>query len=126
MSGCLVAVLGSCLIGSAVVGLAYALDGGSSFELTDLLISLIVFMFALVASIPAVALVAIVIGLPFSALMAHLKTESVLSYALGGLLLGLLVTFASPPLEGVLRLSGGVYGICCGLLWWNAYRRWRQ
>ena len=114
------------LIGSAVFGVAYALDGESSFELADLATAPLIFLFALLGSIPIVGLVAIFAGLPFSALVTHLKKESALAYGLAGLLLGLLLTSPSPPFDGVLRLSGGVYGACCGLLWWHGYRKWCQ
>ena len=126
LSGCLVAALGSGLIGSAVLGVADALVGESSLEFADLVIAPFIFLIALLVSIPVVGLVAMLVGLPFSALIAHFKKESALAYALGGLLLGLLLTLPSPPFEGVWRLSGGVYGGCCGLLWWRAYRRWCQ
>lgn len=126
LSGCLVAVLGSSLIGSAIFGVAYAVDGESSLDLVDLVIAPFIFVFALVGSIPVVGLAAMLVGLPFSAVVTRLKQESALAYGLGGLLLGLLLTLPSPPFEGVLRLSGGVYGSCCGLLWWRAYRRWCQ
>jgi hypothetical protein len=126
LSGCVAAVLGSSLIGSAVLGVAYALDGETSVQFSDLIIAPFIFLLALVGSIPVVGLVAIIVGLPFSALVAHLKMESALTYGLGGLLLGLLMTLPNPSFEGLLRLSGGVYGSCCGLLWWRAYRRWCQ
>jgi hypothetical protein len=105
---------------------AYALEGESSLDLADLVIAPVIFVFALLGSIPVVGLVAILVGLPFSAVVARLKQESALAYGLGGLLLGLLLTLPSPLFEGVLRLSGGVYGSCCGLLWWRGYRRGAQ
>jgi hypothetical protein len=127
LSGWLGAVAGSCLIGSIVFSLAFALGGESSVGWNDLMVAPFIFLIAFPGALPIVALFAIIVGLPFSRLVARLKLEGALTYGLGGLLLGLFLLLPIPRTDNLgnaLWLSGGVYGSTCGLLWWRIYRRW--
>jgi len=126
LSGFVGAVCGAALCGSVAVALALALDNG--FRIGSLMAAVVFFIPAFIASMFAVPIVALLVGLPFSWVLAQLRFENAVTYTMGGAALGLLplLAGASGDWETIIKASFGMYGGTCGLLWWRLDRSGRQ
>jgi hypothetical protein len=124
------AVLGSAFYGSIAVALALVLSKGLDDALSfgALVVAVVLFVLALIASLFVVPVVALFVGLPFSCVLAGLRIENAVTYTAGGAALALLPLLggASGEWETIIKASFGVYGGTCGLLWWRLDRSTRQ
>jgi hypothetical protein len=123
------AVSAAALTATAILSVAFWLDANAPAPPLPLLV-----LFVLIVSALVIALVAALIGLPLTWLLARRRWEAPWTYPTAGLIVGAAVTVGyfsigstgqSRPAEEWLQIVsfGAGPGLVCGALWWLLYRR---
>lgn len=123
------AVCAAALTATAISSVAFWLDANAPAPPLPLLV-----LFVLIASALVIALVAALVGLPLTWLLARRRWEAPWTYPAAGSIVGGAVTVGyfsigsagqPRPAEEWLQIVsfGAVPGLVCGALWWLQYRR---
>jgi hypothetical protein len=123
------AVSAAALTATAILSVAFWLDASAPAPPLPFLV-----LFALIVSALVIALVAALVGLPLTWLLAGRRWEAPWTYPAVGSIVGAAVTVgffrigstgASRPAEEWLQIAafGAVPGLVCGASWWLLYRR---
>jgi hypothetical protein len=123
------AVSGAALTAAAILSVVFWLDANAPAPPLPFLV-----LFALIVSALVIALVAALVGLPLTWLLARRRWEAAWTYPAAGLVVGAAVTVgffrigstgeSRPVVEWLQIVSfGAVPGLVCGVSWWFLYRR---
>jgi hypothetical protein len=132
----LLAIAGPALLIAVGIVLLIYQENPSSFDLAD---QAVVFVVALLAALPVIAIAVFLIGLPLTWLLARWRLERIWVYPAAGFVAGAALIILVPYLiEGsrgggeldfvslAWGLIGAVPGALSGAIWWWAHRRYEQ